>query len=187
MKTNFPLHFQVICSRTSSKLNNCRKLLLGMEKCLLTFNFDKPLLQLILNVSKLNVLNIFIWLLWLCLVCHTLYPSNMTTEKYLYFQTWIRDSSPHNIFFPSLHVWAHWKICFIMLWANELLSQMARGDCIQAAIHLFGNETKRAPCLVRVLSVTGQSFEEVPGTLNSTDVLHFFVTWHLPFWDWNKC
>lgn len=43
----------------------------------------------------------------------------------------------------SLKFWTHWKICSIIWWVNELQSQMASGDFIHAAIHLFRNEEKK--------------------------------------------
>lgn len=43
--------------------------------------------------------------------------------------------------FPSFELTG--KICSIIRWVNELQSQMASGDFIHAAIHLFRNEKKR--------------------------------------------
>lgn len=44
---------------------------------------------------------------------------------------------------PFPEFWTHWKICSIIEWVNELQSQMASGDFIHAAIHLFRNGGKK--------------------------------------------
>lgn len=44
---------------------------------------------------------------------------------------------------PFPEFWTHWKICSIIRWVNELQSQMASGDFIHAAIHLFRNGGKK--------------------------------------------
>lgn len=49
---------------------------------------------------------------------------------------------------PFPEFWTPWKICSIIRWVNELQSQMASGDFIHAAIHLFRNEKKKKETLV---------------------------------------